>query len=285
MNKRIIALTAWMFGLAASTAACGAAQHPYDLTMPNRAGEGSPSGQHQHASPEESSKWKGVFEFASEPVPNMPSDLRIRIKDQDRVTLKAYERNHEKLMHLIVVDRQLTHFDHLHPEPQEQGSFTTSVTFPAVGAYKLFADFVPKGRLNATVSDWITVGENAEDEEPVMLVPDDREVKTAGSLAVSLALSSHRAGEDAQLTFTIQDADTRKGITDLEPYLGAIGHVVILSSDAEQYLHVHPAENAGTGPAAVFWGNFPQAGSYKLWGQFKHRGELYTIPYVVEITE
>lgn len=285
MNKRTIALTAWMFGFAISTAACGAEQHPYDLTMPGLDGGASPSARHQHASPEESSKWNGVFEFAAEPVPNMPSELRIRIKDQDRVTLKAYELNHEKLMHLIVVDRELTHFDHLHPEPQEQGSFATSVTFPTAGAYKLFADFVPKGRLNATVSDWITVGEDRGNEEPVILVPDDQEVKIAGRLAVSLVLSSHRAGEDVQLTFTIQDADTKKGITDLEPYLGAIGHVVILSSDAEQYLHVHPAENAGTGPAAVFWGIFPQAGSYKLWGQFKHRGELYTIPYVVEIVD
>ncbi len=285
MIRRTIVQAAVTLGLAASIAACGAGQHPADPTVSNRDGEGSPSGHHQHASLEESSKWMGVFELAAAPVPDMPTELRIRIKDRDRVTLKAYEQHHEKLMHLIVVNRELTHFDHLHPEPLEQGSFTAAVTFPGEGAYKLFADFVPEGRMNATVSDWITVGEAAVQEEPIMLLPDDREVKTTGSLAVSLALSSHRAGDNAALTFKLQDAETMNSITDLEPYLGEIGHVVILSSDAEQYLHVHPSADAGTGPEAAFQAVFPQAGSYKLWGQFMHRGELHTIPYVVEITE
>jgi hypothetical protein len=282
MRKRRIWLTVWMLGLTAIVAACGARQHPYDLSMPSRDGGSQQSGHHQHASPEESSKWNGLFELTQEAVPNELSELRIRIQDRDRITLKQYEWNHEKLMHLIVVNRELTHFDHLHPDPLEQGSFAASVVFPAEGSYKLFADFVPKGGLNATVSDWITVGEPANDGKPA-LIPDNQEIKTAGGLAVSLSLSSHLAGEDVQLKFKIQDADTKMGITDLEPYLGAIGHVVILSSDAEQYLHVHPADDAGAGPEAVFVTTFPSAGSYKLWGQFKHGGELYTIPFVVEI--
>jgi hypothetical protein len=36
------------------------------------------------------------------------------------------------------------------------------------------------------------------------------------------------------LTFDIRDAKTKQGIDNLEPYLGAVGHVLILSEDAGQ---------------------------------------------------
>jgi hypothetical protein len=41
--------------------------------------------------------------------------------------------------------------------------------------------------------------------------------------------------------FSISDASGNP-ITDLEPLMGAGGHSVIISSDKQEFLHVHPTE-------------------------------------------
>ncbi len=71
-------------------------------------------------------------------------------------------------------------------------------------------------------------------------------------------------------------------INNLEPYLGAVGHVVILSADAESYLHVHPLDEKASGPDAEFATIFRKA-AYKIWGQFQHNGEILTVPFVVDV--
>jgi hypothetical protein len=64
---------------------------------------------------------------------------------------------------------------------------------------------------------------------------------------------------------------------------GTIGHVVILSSDAKDYLHVHPMDTAAKGPDAVFHTEFPSSGTFKIWGQFQHQGNVFTVPFVVHV--
>jgi hypothetical protein len=121
------------------------------------------------------------------------------------------------------------------------------------------------------------------------------------------------AGKDMMLHFQIRDAHG-KPVTDLDPYLGAMGHAVILSSDTKLYLHAHPMESgteqgstsgamdhdsmkpgtsmdshmeaeAGTdrGPDVIFHTNFPVPGYYKIWGQFQHHGKIITAPFVVRV--
>jgi len=58
---------------------------------------------------------------------------------------------------------------------------------------------------------------------------------------------------------------------------------VILSRDADHYLHVHPLDEASSGPDAQFVTSFPKPGIYKIWGQFQHRGEVFTVPFVVQV--
>jgi hypothetical protein len=118
------------------------------------------------------------------------------------------------------------------------------------------------------------------------------------------------AGHDAMLHFQVRDG-SGKPLTDLQPYLGAMGHAVILSSDTRIYLHAHPMEGgtesmnhegmkhdmpgmesstgksdappASGGPDVIFHTNFPTPGLYKVWGQFQHRGKIITAPFVVSV--
>ena len=87
------------------------------------------------------------------------------------------------------------------------------------------------------------------------------------------------------MTFLFKE-DTEEGqpVRNLQPYLGAIGHVVIMDSKAEHYLHVHPLDDQGAGPEARFATTFPVSGTYKVWGQFQRDGIVFVVPFVLNIT-
>jgi hypothetical protein len=209
------------------------------------------------------------------------TELAIQITGDDGKPINDYEVNHEKLLHLIIVNHDLSFFNHIHPEFQGDGKFTVETSFPSGGEYKVFADFIPSGGANLTLSEWIEV--EGEEGEHADITPDSNLIKEVDGKEIELALSGTKPKEETTLTFTLRDAGTKEGIDNLEPYLGAVGHVVILSADAENYLHVHPLDEKATGPIAEFATTFPQSGTYKIWGQFQHKGKVITVPFVVEI--
>lgn len=241
----------------------------------DRHGDHDPSGQAKDS-------YKASFSFAPDTVKaNENTKLSIQVTDTSGQTVRDFELNHEKLMHLIIVSKDLSSFSHIHPEWDGKGTFTVGNSFPHGGMYKVFADFIPKGGSGTTVSEWVKVEGVTEPQQRV--TADAKLAKTVDGKEVTLAISSTKAREEATLTFTVKDEKTKAGIGNLEQYLGAVGHVVILSEDAEQYLHVHPIDEKASGPDAAFRTAFPNSGIYKVWGQFQHQGNVFTIPYVVEI--
>lgn len=145
----------------------------------------------------------------------------------------------------------------------------------------MFGLVVPKGKAGTTLSEWVKVG--GDTNVPKNVIADEKLVQVVDGKEVTLSLSETKAEAEATLTFMIKDGKTKEGISNLEPYLGAVGHVVIISEDAEQYLHVHPLDEKSSGPEAQFMTTFPKAGTYKIWGQFQHQGNVFTVPYVIEI--
>ncbi|RIE03143.1 hypothetical protein D3H35_15560 [Cohnella faecalis] len=211
---------------------------------------------------------------------NEDSAVTIRISDSAGNPVKEFKENHEKLLHLIIVDHDLATFSHIHPDYKGDGTFTVTARFPSGGQYKLFADFVTADGTKETKSEWVNV-EGAEAEHAPLAV-DDKLVRQVDGQEVELTLSSVKAKEEAVLTFDIRDAATKQGIDDLQPYLGAVGHVVIISEDGSRYLHVHPVDEKAKGPKAEFMTTFPESGIYKIWGQFQRDGAVFTVPFVVK---
>ena len=79
-------------------------------------------------------------------------------------------------------------------------------------------------------------------------------------------------------------------VTDLQPYLGAYGHLVALRSGDLAYLHVHPNGEPGDGttepgPDISFTATAPSAGTYRLFLDFKHDGEVHTATFTVHAGE
>ncbi|QHW31558.1 hypothetical protein GZH47_12370 [Paenibacillus rhizovicinus] len=211
--------------------------------------------------------------------------LRVTITGKDGKPDAGLQINHEKKLHLIVVSEGLSTFMHMHPvETAEQGVFDASVTFPAAGRYELIADFKTPDGSQQWQSTWVqTGGASGKRQAEPALAADQQLTRAADGMAVSLAFDkAPKAGESAALTFSFADQATGSPVRDLQPYLGAAGHVVILDAEAKHYLHVHAMDDPG-GPTAMFHTTFPSSGLYKIWGQFQRKGRIVTVPFVVKV--
>lgn len=226
---------------------------------------------------------KTTWSYASgTPQSKKTEKITISVQKNDGAPIEEFEIIHEKKLHLIVVSKDLSFFNHIHPEYQGKGVFTIDTQFPAGGDYKLIADYIPKGGTGVTAGTWAKVAGGAADQQAI--APDQKMTKVVDGKEVALSFDGDlRAGKELMMTFNIKDAATKQPITTLQPYLGAIGHVVILSADAEQYLHVHPGDENAKGPDAIFHTQFPAPGIYKIWGQFQHQGSVFTVPFVVNV--
>jgi hypothetical protein len=198
---------------------------------------------------------------------------------------------HDKLFHLFVISRDLDEFAHIHPEHHPDGSFTIEHTLPKAGHYKLFADFLPMGGgAQITGYPFATVGVDSDlTSAAAKLTPDAVLTKSADGVKVEILneRTTILGGEDVDLVFRFTDNATDAPITDLEKYLGAFGHLVILSEDMTEYVHAHPREetqpdpNAPTngGPEVLFDALLPKPGRYRAWLQFQRNGRLSTVSF------
>ncbi len=201
--------------------------------------------------------------------------LRFRIEDAHGESVRDYDRLHEREMHLIVVRRDGAHFQHLHPELDAAGTWSTPLTLPAAGAYRVFADFAAGGEDHTLATDLFAAGSFRPRPFPAPAPVD-----AVAGYEVRLADDAPRAGEASPLRFAV----SRDGaeVTGLQRYLGAKGHLVALREGDLAFLHVHPVE---TGAANVipFSGHFPTPGRYRLYLQFKHEGQVRTVEFTVEV--
>jgi hypothetical protein len=202
--------------------------------------------------------------------------LAFRIVDEHGDTVRDFGVEHTKRMHVILARRDLTGFQHLHPEQADDGAWTTAVRLPRAGSYRLFADFSRNGEAHTPATDLRVDG--PADLEPLP-APQPTAVSDGG-YEVRLEARGARPGKEARLRFTI----TKDGApVETEPYLGAGGHLVALRDGDLAYLHVHPTE-AGDGERAVGFGaTFPTQGRYRLFLQFQHEGRVHTVAFTQEV--
>ena len=197
--------------------------------------------------------------------------LRFRILGAGGQTVKDFDLEHTKRMHLIVVRRDLTGFQHLHPTQGADGEWSVPLRLTEPGAYRVFADFSHDGTAETLAADLQVDG-------PVRTRPLPAPAATAEAdgYAVRLAGAPARAGAEAELAFTV----TRDGHpVALDDYLGAKGHLVALREGDLAFLHVHPDEDR-----LRFMATFPSAGRYRLFLQFKAGGEVHTVAFTEEVS-
>ena len=198
--------------------------------------------------------------------------IRFRIVDEHGAAVRDFDVTHEKRMHLIFARRDLTGFQHLHPELAADGTWSADVRLDAAGSYRLFADFSHDDTPRTLAADLRVDG--AADLRA--LPAPQPEAVSDGGYDVRLAAGDAHPGEEADLRFTI----TRDGAPiKTEPYLGAGGHLVALREGDMAFLHVHPMDDG-----VRFAATFPTAGRYRLFLQFQHEGRIQTVAFTQEVS-
>lgn len=217
-------------------------------------------------------------------TPKNPVNLVIDVKDKSGKAISNFDISHEELMHLIVVSDDLQFFNHIHPTYKGNGRFEIKTAFPQPGNYTLFTDYKPAGKpQEVSVLKAQVPGQTSTVSTQV----DTTSSKNIGNTKVNFNLSQPvKADEEVHLVFNLQDAKNNQPIKDLQPYLGELGHLVIVkqssSLTSSDYIHNHAMK--GTPPGEVhFITAFPEPGKYKLWGQFKRNGEILTADFWVNV--
>jgi hypothetical protein len=214
-------------------------------------------------------------------VAGKPATLKLMIHDAGGMVVKDFDVVHEEKVHLIIVRDGLDQFAHLHPVVDGAGNLTATFIFPTGGTYRLYADHQPAGGKQTTAMAELKVAGEAPPAPP--LVPDVPGRVKGDGLDAQVAIDNAKAGGPATVRFELTDA-AGQPVTGLQPYMGAMGHLVVLSSDGKQYVHAHPVEGRSvSGNVVTFQAHFTKAGLYKGWGQFRWKDQVRVVPFVVKV--
>jgi hypothetical protein len=207
-----------------------------------------------------------------------------------------YAEVHDKRYHLFVISRDLKYFSHEHPAPAANGAWIIDLTLPHAGHYILLSDFLPTGGGPQMLATPIaTAGYDGDLAGSIpLLEPDVEWVKEADGVKVELTLPRPElfSGEEVDLPFRFTDAKTGAPIRDLQRYLGAFAHALVVSEDLVEYIHTHPKEmiegteiKDGGGPEVIFDALFPRRGRYRAWLQFQRNDRLSTVQFTFDVPQ
>ncbi len=227
-------------------------------------------------------------------------------------TVREFAMVHEQRYHLFVISQDMSHFEHIHPVQGADGTWSIDVVLPGPGFYKVLSDFVPRGGAAQFIArPLVTAGYSGSlVADSARLEPDASPTKTVGDLSATLSYAPDVfiAGLYGHMNFYLTAASTGQPVADLQTYLGAFGHSLILSEDMVEYVHSHPIdltssfdEESGPmlfmipmgvdpetlrgGPEITFDGLMPKAGRYRSFTQFRWRDEIHTFAYTFDVID
>ena len=221
------------------------------------------------------------------PQPKPGQKVRLRFSISDPKTAKPvteFDLIHERVLHLFLISDDLQQFAHEHPEAVGPGVFEIDWTFVRGGMWRVLLDFYPTHATPQLISRSILLG-GAELRVPE-LQSDSGQLRKGANVEVSLRLDPEvpLAGEKTLLQYRIVPREK------FEPFLGAMGHMLVASADLIDLIHTHPfLVDGGLAVPPVdakqvqFNVIFPRPGMYRVWAQFQRAGVVNTIPFNVEV--
>ncbi len=181
--------------------------------------------------------------------------------------------DHGKLMHLFLVRQgTMDAFAHLHPLRKDTLTFQSMLPPLPSGKYLVYADIVRYPGQTHTITDTLEIAESeskmllasyqagkSTDRDDTFVITNSLNSTTStlkgeniticGSPGVKTYLQDSssiiweesptlEAGKLNPLKFSVQAPQGQK--TQLEPYLGMMGHAVVIKDDGTVYIHLHP---------------------------------------------
>lgn len=186
---------------------------------------------------------------------------------------------HEEKIHLILVSKDLSWYEHIHPDYQADGTYTIDQVFPAGGDYIVFADYHPSGAGNQVQRQQITV--TGTSKAPESFTTQSLTTQTEG-YTVTLKPQDGKLLTNNMIHMGVEVTEKGKPVTNFETVMGAKGHLVIISGDGQKYLHVHPDEVDGK---LDLHAQFDQPGIYRAYFQFQTNGKMHTSYFTLDVKE
>ena len=185
--------------------------------------------------------------------------------------MRDFEVEHEKRMHLIVVRRDLTGFQHLHPAWTRTAPGARRSRIPEPGSYRVFADFKHEGENQTLAADLAVDG-------PVdwqALPPDPTPPTTADGYEVGLEGGEPRPASGRARGSRQPRRRARRGrATTSAP--GATWSRCARATSPTCTCTRHARRER---ERIRFATEFPTSGRYRLFLQFKHEGEVHTAAF------
>ncbi|HEX5740545.1 MAG TPA: hypothetical protein VFY17_03200 [Pilimelia sp.] len=217
------------------------------------------------------------------------TEVAFRLLGPSGTPHTAFEIVHEKPLHLFVVRDDLSHYQHLHPTLRD-GVWTVPVRITDGGQYRLYAEFVPKGRTGVPAPDPTVTGLpftilGATTPDPV---PAPEPAQRSGGFTVTRrdGIANLIVGQQKALQFAITDAAGAPA--KLEKYLGADAHLAVFEVRTGRLMHMHPlpANADGTPPADAvvsFHPLFAERGDQRLFLQFQVAGRVHQVAFTLMV--
>jgi hypothetical protein len=188
---------------------------------------------------------------------------------------------HEKRLHLIVARHDLSGYQHLHPAMAGDGTWSIPLTLPQPGIWRAYAEFVPgpAGKTPAPAAVTLAVDLTVPgDYQPIVLPAAAAQTSTDG-FAVAYQ-GTPQDGTTQPVTMRVYSSGAL--VTDLQRYLGAYGHLVVLRDGDLAYLHVHPDDQL-IGGAVRFWFAAPSPGRFRAFFEFQLAGHVHTAEFTIQV--
>ncbi|MEV4761694.1 copper resistance protein CopC [Micromonospora chokoriensis] len=208
------------------------------------------------------------------------ADYRFRIVGTDRQPATRFAVVHDKPLHMIVVGRDLTGYQHVHPTMAPDGTWSVPLTLAQPGGYRVYADFSVTATNGAQVPLVLGVDHTVPGAHTPAALPPAQAQATAGPYAVSMS-GTPTVGVTAPMQFQVQRAEAAAPVQ-LERYLGAYGHLVVVREGDLGYVHVHPEQELVDG-TVQFWLTAPSSGRYRAFFDFQVEGKVQTAEYTINV--
>ena len=219
-------------------------------------------------------------------LPDRPAQLKFQVMDtKTSKPLTQFDIVHEKRLHLLLASKDFSRFLHEHPEMASDGTWTFDGTFPAGGDWRVYADVAPEGKGSQMLASRITLAGDPPTGTPMYV----KGLGPASQGGVTGKIELTKPIEPATMSaiaVRLTDTATGKPVANLEPYLGADGHLMIFSTDGQTVVHSHPDEKKAAGVAqgvVGFTARFPHPGTYIAYAQFKRAGDIKTLGFTIEV--
>jgi hypothetical protein len=193
--------------------------------------------------------------------------------------VKQFSPDLERRMQLILIRRDLSGYQRIHPILKGIGEWRAQVLFPEPGSYRAFATFLPKN-----VAEPVTLGVDLMvpgdvEPDPVTQSSNTDELDDGYSVMREGIL---KPGTVSRIYLHVLHDDVPVG--DLQPISGDVGRLVMIREGDLGFLQVHPVDGPRQDTTVSFRTDLPTAGYYRLFFDFQHRGVTRTAEFTVLVS-